>query len=413
MNAPNGAPRTHSASAAPALAAASAGVLAVAVDRAALASVVESLRVDLWLTDARLGALVAAAAVAALALTPSFASLARRTRPSRVLAIGLAAAGAGTMLSGAARRGLALLAARLATGAAPAALDAAAPAPAHGRAPGAVAPAAVAGTAVGYVLGAVLSRIVGWRWALVGAGLPALIAAIASLRARGAATGGAAVLPWRGEDGLAAELRRLRADRARLLAVLGQGAAAFAAAAMAFWTPAFLERTRAVPRAVAGVEVGAVVLISALGGTYAGARAVDRLRARTGDAERWIAGAAALAAAPLAIAAYAAWHPRAYLASLVLAQLLLFAAVRAGAAAVAASTPTEGAGRAAAAAATAIALFAEAPAAAIVGFLSDWTSLGRALAVLVPLALALASAAWIASGWRGPRAARGPAAPRA
>jgi len=209
------------------------------------------------------------------------------------------------------------------------------------------------------------------------------------------------------------ELRRLRADRGRLLAVVGQGAATFAAGAMAFWTPAFLERTRGVPRVVAGVEFGVVVLMAGLGGTFAAARSLERLRARTAAAERWVAGAAALAAAPLAIAAYAAWRPGAYLVSLVLAQLLLFAAARAGAAAVAATTPAAGAARAAAAAATAIALFAEAPAAAVVGLLSDRTSLGRALAVLVPLALVLAAGAWIAAARHADRAARGPSSPRA
>jgi len=142
-------------------------------------------------------------------------------------------------------------------------------------------------------------------------------------------------------------------------------------------------------------------------------RSLERLRARTPAAERWVAGAAALAAAPLALAAYAAWRPGAYLVSLVLAQLLLFAAARAGAAAVAATTPAAGAARAAAAAATAIALLAEAPAAAVVGLLSDRTSLGRALAVLVPLALVLAAGAWIAAARHADRAARGPSSPRA
>ncbi|HET8540780.1 MAG TPA: MFS transporter [Anaeromyxobacter sp.] len=408
MNAPNGAPRTRPASAAAALSALSAAAFAAALDRAAMASVVESLRADLWLTDARLGGLVAAAVLAASALAPAFASLAGRRPPARVLALGVAVAAAGTMLSGAARRGLAILVARLATGAGPAARDAAGPAlAATARRAGA---AALAGAAAGYALGAVLSRLVGWRWALVGAGAPGLAAAVACLRLGAARAGDpAAPLPLRGADGLLAELRRLRADRARLLAVVGQGATTFAAAAMAFWTPAFLERTRGVPRVVAGLEFGVVVLMAGLGGTLAGARAVERLRARTAAAERWVAGAAALAAAPLAVAAYAAWRPRAYLVSLVLAQLLLFAAAHAAAAAAAAPAGT----RAALAAAAAVALLAEAPAAALVGLLSDRTSLGRALAVLVPVALAVAGGAGIAGAWREDRAAGGPRGPPA
>jgi MFS family permease len=415
VNAPNGAPRTPPASAAPALAAASAAALAAGIDRAAIASVVESLRADLWLTDARLGGLVAAAAIAAVALAPGFASLARRRPASRVLALGVAISAAGTMLSGAAWRGLALLAARIATGAGPAARAAAAPAlaPDGACARGATSTWAappVAGAAAGYALGAVLSRLLGWRWALVVAGAPGLLAALACLRAgRDRAGPAAAPPPWGGEGGLLAELRRLRADRERLLAAVAHGAATFAASAMAFWTPAFLERTRAVPRAAAGVGFGVVVLIGAAGGTFAAARALARLRARTGAAERWIAGAGALAATPLALAAYVAWRPRAYLVSLVLAQVLLFAAARAGAAAVAASAPGPGAP---AAAAAAIVLLAEALAPPAVGLLSDRTSLSRALAVLVPLALALSAAAWIAAARHADRAGRGPAGPR-
>jgi MFS family permease len=260
---------------------------------------------------------------------------------------------------------------------------------------------AVAGAAAGYALGALLSRRFGWRWALAAAAVPGVLAALACLRARAATVAAAPPLPLRGEAGLLAELARLRRDRARLLAAVGQGALTFAAGATAFWTPAFLERTRGVPRAVAGVEFGVVVLMAGLGGTFAGARAVERLRTRTPAAEAWVAGVAAAAAAPLAIAAYAAWRPRAYLVSLVLAQLLLFAAARA-----AAALPAAG-GIRAAAATLAIAILAEAPAPAAVGLLSDRSSLGRALAVLVPAALAIAGGAWIALARAGSRAARG------
>lgn len=405
MNAPNGAPRAPPASRA--LAAASLAAFAGALDRAAFASVIESLRADLWLTDARLGGLAAAAVLASVTLAPFFARLAARRPPGRILALGAALGAAGAALSGAARRGLALLAARVAAGAGAAARAGAAPAL---GAPEGGAGLAVAGAAAGYALGALASRAVGWRWALVAAGAPALLAAVAALRLGRARAGTPADPPAEpGGDGLRAELRRLRADRPRLLAVAGQAGAAFAAAALAFWTPAFLERARGVPRAAAGVGFAVVVLAAGLAGSLAGGRAVERLRARTPAAERWVAGVAALAAAPLALAAFVAWRPRAYLPALVLAQLLLFAAARAGAAAVAAAvaaaTPPGGAGRAAAAAALAVAVLAEAPAPALVGLLSDRTSLGRALAILVPLSLALGGGAWLAAARRAGRGA--------
>lgn len=413
MNAPNGAPRTSPPSAlrrlrsggqaAPGLFALTAAAVAGSFDRAAIASVVESLRVDVWLTDARLGGLFAASTVAAVVLAPAFTALATRRGTSRAVALGLAVAAAGTTLSGAARRGVALLGARIASGAGPAARDAAPGSVLGAAAPG---PAVIWGAAAGYGITAVLSRVVGWRWALAMAGLPGVVACIAWLRVQsGAVAAVPGVVGWRGERGLRAELRRLRADRDRLLAVVAQGAATFAAAVTAFWTPAFLERTRGVPRAVAGLEFGVVVLMAGLAGAFASGRAVERLRGRMGaDAERWVAGAAALAAAPLAVMAYAGWRPRTYLVGLVLSQLLLFVAVSAGAAALAATVggPT----RMAAAAAVALAMLAQAPGPWLVGLLSDRTSLGRALAVLAPLALAGAGAAWLSAASRAGRARR-------
>ncbi|HEX9052297.1 MAG TPA: MFS transporter, partial [Anaeromyxobacter sp.] len=63
--------------------------------------------------------------------------------------------------------------------------------------------------------------------------------------------------------------------------------------------------------------------------------------------------------------------------------------------------------------AIAVALLAEAPAPWIVGLVSDRSSLGRSLAILVPLALAIGGGAWLLGAWRARRAARGPSRPRA
>jgi len=422
VTAPTGEPRPVPASADRALAVVAAAGLLGALDRTALAAVVESLRAELWLTDARLGALAAVTVLASLLATPALERLAARRPLSRLLALGVAVSSAATILSAAARGPLTLLAARMVAGlgrsadttVAPAlARDALARPGAGGARRWSPLAAIVAGAALGYVLGGAVSRALGWRAALVAAGVPGLLVAAACLRLRAPAPAPAGRTPVPAAGALAEAARDLRADRARLLAVLGRIAATFAAAGMAFWTPAFLERTRGVPRVVAAIQCGVIVLMAALSGTFAGGLAVDRLRPRLRQADLWVAGVAALAAAPLALVAFVAWRPGVYLVALVLALLLVFAAARPASAAIAAAIPPAERAGAAALAALAARLLAEAPAPALVGLVSDRTSLGRALAVIVPAALLLAGAAWTSAAWRGERAAPAPPAPRA
>jgi MFS family permease len=185
--------------------------------------------------------------------------------------------------------------------------------------------------------------------------------------------------------------------------VLGYAAYGFAVAAMAFWMPAFLERARGVPRAVATVQLGTIVLMTGLLGAFAGARAADALRARrVREPDLWVCGVATLAAAPCALAAFLTWRPAVYLVALVVAQLLLFAPTGPVAAAIVARVPPAERASAAALSLLAIQLLGAAPSPALVGLLSDRTSLGRAL-LLVPAAILVAGTTWTWAAWRGDR----------
>src|SRR5206468_1817892 len=59
-------------------------------------------------------------------------------------------------------------------------------------------------------------------------------------------------------------------NRPYVLTVLGYAAYTFAIGALAFWTPAFLERTRGIPQARATVQFGAIVVATGFIGTYVG-----------------------------------------------------------------------------------------------------------------------------------------------
>jgi predicted MFS family arabinose efflux permease len=384
------------------------------LDRSVVAAVVEDLRADLWLTDTRLGALLTA-----LVLVQVLASLAlggvaeRRSRP-RLLGAGLALWGAAAMASGLARSFAALLAARVAAGAGAGAHAAVSPglaadhlAPARrGRGRALFLAAVPIGCAVGYVAGGLLDGALGWRAALLAAGAPVLVAALLCLRL-GDAPRGAGEHPLAGgARGLAAAARRLLAHRPYALAVAGRAAWAFALAGVAFWMPAFLARARGVPRAVAAVQLGAVVLMTAFAGTFAGGLLADALRRRmVRAAELWVAGGAAAAAAPLAVAALTAHRPAVYLVALVAALLLLFASGAAARAAAAGAAPPADRAGAAAISVLAVQLLGEAPAPMILGMLSDLSSLDRAV-LIVPAAALAAGAIWAWAAWRGERGAR-------
>jgi hypothetical protein len=113
-----------------------------------------------------------------------------------------------------------------------------------------------------------------------------------------------------------------------------------------------------------------------------------------------------LAAAPLALVVFLAHRPGLYLAALVLTELCLFASAAPAHAAVMGAIPV--AERAAGAALTglAIGMAGDVPAAALIGALSDRTSLGRA-ALLVPAAMGVSGMVWTWTAWRGERAPAG------
>src|SRR4029077_16797008 len=117
----------------------------------------------------------------------------------------------------------------------------------------------------------------GWRQAFFVAGVPGLVLAALALRLddppRGAqdsdgptAAAAAVSLGGAARAAYAALIR----NRPYVLTVLGYAAYTFAIGALAFWTPAFLERTLCLAKAHATVQVGAVVVGTGFIGTYAG-----------------------------------------------------------------------------------------------------------------------------------------------
>jgi predicted MFS family arabinose efflux permease len=380
------------------------------LDRGAAAAVVEALRADLWLTDLQLGLVASAPAILLALAAPAYAALAADARRPRLVAGGVLLWSASTFLAVTARGHATLLAARAAAGIGLAAAVSLAPGfledagAARGRGRRLAAPL---GCAAGYALAGVVSARFGWRAGLGAAGVLGVVLAAACARVREAPPGEAA-RAWGAlrSGAFSSAAGRVLERPGAAPALAGLTSYAFGAAALASWLPAFLERVRAVPRRFAALESGVVLLMAGVAGALAGAALVDALRARGRRIELRAASGATLGAALLVVGAIFARRPSAYLAALVLALLLLSAA--AAPVLTALARVATGPDRAAALGLAALAVYGVggAPAAAIVGAISDARSLWWAM-FAIPVALALASGAFAVAARRAGPGERG------
>jgi MFS family permease len=385
------------------------------LDRFVVSALVESLkRSELALSDVQLGSLMTGFIVVYMLASPVFGTLGDRAARPRLVAAGVALWSAATVLGGFARGFLSLFLARAAVGVGEAAYGTIAPSlladyfprARRGRVFAIFFAAIPIGAALGYVLGGLVDRALGWRAAFFVAGLPGLALAGLTLGLpdppRGAADdvlpGAAPAAPAGG--GVLHAYRDLLRNEPYLLTVLGYAAYTFALGGMAFWMPAFLERVRGVSRPDATVTFGGIVVATGFAGTFAGGWIGDRLLRRTDQAYLWVSGVATLLAAPVSILVFVSPSRAVYLSALVVAELLLFASTGPiNSAIVNFVAPSERA-TAVALSILAIHLLGDVPSPPLIGLVSDASSLGRAV-LMVPVAVLLSGAIWTFAAWRG------------
>lgn len=383
------------------------------LDRYVVSALFESLRADLWLTDTRLGFLATGFIIVYMLASPVFGALGDRRPRLPLLALGVAVWSLATVLSGFARGYWSLLAGRAAVGIGEAAYGTISPGliadhfgpERRGRAYAFFFAAIPVGAALGYAVGGIVDRTLGWRAAFFFAGAPGLVLALLCLRLKDPPRG-AAESRWEGgAGGVVATYRRFFANRPYVLTVLGYAAYTFAVGGMSWWMPAFLERTRGVPRTVATVQFGAIVIATGFLGTFAGGYLADALRRRLRQADLWVSGASALLAVPAILLVFMTWRPGLYLGALIFAQLMLFASTGPVNAAIVAEVPPAERASAVALSILTIHLLGDVPSPWLIGFISDRSSLGRAVMV-VPVATLVAGIVWTYAAWRGERRAR-------
>ena len=386
------------------------------LDRYVLSAVVESVRrSDLHLTDQQVGWLASGFVIVYMAVSPIFGTLGDRAVRPRLIGIGIAVWSLATALGGLAHSFGQLFLARSTVGVGEAAYVTISsalladffPREQRGRVFAVFNAAIPIGSACGYVLGGLVDQHYGWRAAFFVAGAPGIVLAILAARLpdppRGNQDVGGEVPKAAGKAGFATaarDYRQLLGNSPYTLTVAGYAAYTFALGGLAYWTPAFLERVRGVPRAEATVQFGLIVVVTGFVGTALGGWLGDRLLRRSSQAYLWLSGITALLAAPFAVLAFGISSRPLYLGAMVIAEILVFMSTGpVNSALVNVVRPAQRA-TAIGLSTLLVHLFGDVPSPPLIGYVSDRSSLGRAF-LLVPVAFAIAGVIWLRAARRG------------
>jgi MFS family permease len=385
------------------------------LDRYVLSAIVPDLKAaPLSLSDTEIGALQSAFMLVYLLAAPVFGALGDRGGRTRPIAIGVALWSLATVLSGVAATYGQLLAGRALVGIGEAAYVAIAPAllsdlfpqERRGRVLSILNMAIPVGSALGYVVGGLLSHAYGWRSAFFVAGLPGLLAAGLVLRLPDPRRGAAPDAPAQAGPVIQDALRVYAGLLERMpyvITVLGYAAYTFALGGLAFWMPTFLEQVRSIPAPQATTGFGLIVVVTGFLGTFAGGWLGDYMLRYSRQAYLLLSGFATLLAVPFVWVALTAAAPALFYPALVAAELLLFMSTGPINAAILNAVPPLERASAVALSMFLIHLLGDVPSPSLIGWLSDQSSLGSAVMV-VPVAVALAGLLWLLAARTAARA---------
>jgi len=390
------------------------------LDRWIVAALAESMKhSELQLSDTQLGSLMTGFIIVYMIVAPLFGLLGDARSRTRLLGLGVAIWSVATALAGLATSYASLFAARAAVGVGEAAYGTISPAlladyfprERRGRVFAVFFAAIPIGSALGYIVGGLVDHYFGWRQAFFVAGVPGLVLAALALRLydppRGAQDSAEspafASHPVSLGNAARAAYAALVRNRPYVLTVLGYAAYTFAIGALAFWTPAFLERTRGIPKAQATVQFGAIVVVTGFIGTYAGGWIGDYFLRVSRQAYLWVSGGVTLVAAPLTLIALAAPQPAVYWTAIVAAELCLFASTGPINSVIVNVVAPHMRATAVALSIFTIHLLGDVPSPSLVGVVSDARSLGEAV-LIIPFAVLVGGVVWTYAAWRGRRA---------
>ena len=383
------------------------------LDRYVVSGIVPDLKAPpLGLSDSQIGLLTTAFMLVYMVAAPIFGALGDRGSRTRPIAAGVFLWSIATLVSGFATSYAHLLGARAIVGIGEAAYVSIAPAlladsfsrTQRGRVLSVFNMAIPVGAALGYIVGGLMSHHFSWRAAFFVAGAPGLLLAILVLRVKDPPRGSQDGPEGEGDTartdpppaGPVAIYLSLLKQTPYMLVVLGYAAYTFALGGLAVWMPNFLERVHNIPAVQATTSFGAIVVVTGFLGTFLGGWLGDYWVKSSRQAYLWMSGAITLVAAPHTFVALTAASSSVYYPAIIAAELLLFMSTGPINSAIANMvSPTE---RASAFALSmfVIHLLGDVPSPTLIGWLSDLSSLGKAV-LIVPAAIVISGIVWLIS----------------
>jgi MFS family permease len=377
------------------------------LDRYVTFQVVEPIKLDFGLTDGQAGRINTAFMIGYFLTAPFFGYLGDRMARKWLIAIGIFVWSLGTVLSGFAAGFISLLGYRILVGLGEASYATISPSlisDAYGpdRRNNALTVFYVAipvGAALGYLLGAQIESIWGWRHAFIVAGLPGLLLAASLLPFRE---------PERGRaDGVSGEpmakpkwtdvFKLLRLPDYSLV-IWGYVAYTFAMGAFAFWGPSYLERVFGMTHTKAGGFFAGVTAISGLLSTFAGGFAATAWRKHNPAAYALVLGLSTLGAVPFAAWAFMGGTATALQIGLAAAIFLLFLGTGPVNTLIIETVPINLRASAMAMSIFMIHLFGDLWAPELIGHLSDFLGSLKTAVLILPMVLLIAGGLWLALG---------------
>jgi MFS transporter, Spinster family, sphingosine-1-phosphate transporter len=391
------------------------------LDRYVPAALGESLRTStLRISDTQFGLLTSGFIVVYMLTAPVFGVLGDTRSRTRLIALGIVIWSLATALGGLAWSFASLLVARAAVGIGEAAYGTIAPGlisdyyprSHRGRVFSVFFAAIPIGSALSYVVSGQIDVHFGWRSAFFAAGIPGLLLAALALRLYDPPRGVHDPAPRAGAiaSGARAAYAVLRRNRPYLLTVLGYAAYTFALGGMAAFMPKFLMRVRGIPEGAATTWFGVILVATGFVGTSVGGWVGDYLLRSTKQSYLWVSGLATLVAAPFTLVALSSPAPSAYWGGIVAAELLLFVSTGPINSAIINLVAPEMRATAVAASIFTIHALGDVPSPALLGLISDRTSLAQAV-LIIPVAVLVGGVIWTYAAWRGERGAGAEATP--
>ena len=375
------------------------------LDRFVLSAVLTPLQKDLGINDGQAGRLVTAFMIGYFVTSPFFGWLGDRFPRKWLIASGILIWSIGTMLTGFAATFAAMIAYRVLVGLGEASYATISPSlisdsygPAKRNNALTIFYVAIpVGAALGTIIGGLVAARWGWREAFIWAGAPGLLLALVLLPfaepQRGQAEGRAKEA---GEKPTVGAIMKLFCIPDYMLVVLGYTAYTFALGAFGHWGPTFLYRVHNVPVEKAGAFFGAVLVVAGLVGTMIGGFAATSWHKRNPAGYAWTLGLSVIVAVPLAFAAFLVHHTFWSMACLAASMFFLFLPTGPVNTLILETVPINLRASAMALSIFMIHLFGDMWSPEIVGRIADATGSLQKAVLILPAALLIGAAFWLA-----------------